>query len=202
MEGAARPTGRMRRHAAWLAVVLGVACGLAGCSRVTYNAMISPAYRPYVYGYGAGRRDLATVIRGNPFDLAQEQFEARLLDKLNSRPTMLQPTHFTATPGPSARPEFKAVFLINAEIRLANRICRNPDAAPPADLGTTIRITAVFCRYRGFLTTVTGEVQGVEQIDDPRFDALLTELVILLFPPTDPTKDDDPRFLRLGALSL
>jgi hypothetical protein len=183
-------------------LVLLAAC--AGQSTI-YNNMISAAYRPYDYGYGAGRRDLTTIIVGNPFDIDQAELETRLVAMLNQSPTFLQPTNFTTTPGPSARPQYRAVLLFNRQTVLPAMACRAPEQVPVADLGETMRLTAVFCRRGGFLSTVTGELRGVTGIDDPRFNRLIRQMVPLLFPPIDPTRDDnnDMRFLitksRLGG---
>jgi hypothetical protein len=183
-------------------LVLLAAC--AGQSTI-YNNMISAAYRPYDYGYGAGRRDLTTIIVGNPFDIDQAELETQLVAMLNQSPTFLQPTNFTTTPGPSARPQYRAVLLFNRQTVLPAMACRAPEQVPVADLGETMRLTAVFCRRGGFLSTVTGELQGVTGIDDPRFNRLIRQMVPLLFPPIDPTRDDndDMRFLitkgRLGG---
>jgi hypothetical protein len=183
-----------------VAVTVGVTA-LAGCAgnSTIYNSMISSAYRPYLYGYGAGRRDLTTIVLGNPFGLDQQQMEERLLAKFNARPTLLQPTHFTTTPGPSARPEFKAVLLFNRATVLPNQVCRAPEQVPVADLGSTMRLTATFCRG-GYLSTVTGELENVTDIDDPRFERLIGQMVPLLFPPIDPTRENNgARFLISGA---
>jgi len=177
------------------------AAALAGCAgqSTIYNSTISSAYRPYLYGYGAGGRDLTTIVQGNPFDLDQPQMEERLLAKFNARPTLLQRTHFTTTPGPSARPEFKAVLMFNRAIVLPNQVCRAPDQVPVADLGSTMRLTATFCRG-GYLSTVTGELENVTDIDDPRLDRLVGQIVPLLFPPIDPTHEKNgARFLITGS---
>ena len=172
--------------------------GCAGDSKI-YNEMISSAYRPYLYGYGAGRRDLTTIIVGNPFDIDQEQLDARLVTMLNESPTFLQPTNFTTTPGPSARREFEAVILLNRAIVLPNQVCRGPDRVPVADLGPTLRVSATFCRG-GYLSTVTGELRDVTGIDDPRLRTLIRRMVPLLFPPIDPTREEqNMRFLITGA---
>ena len=193
---------RSLERTAVLAVVGLLLAACAGQSTI-YNNMISAAYRPYEYGYGAGRRDLTTIIVGNPFDIDQAQLETRLVAMLNESPTFLQPTNFTTTPGPSARPEFKAVILLNRAIVLPNQVCRGPDRVPVAELGETTRLTAVFCRHGGYLSTVTGELEGVTGIDDPRFHRLIRTMVPLLFPPIDPTRDDDdesPFFITKGGL--
>lgn len=189
-----------------MAAVVGLVtlAGCAGQSRI-YNTMISSAYRPYLYGYGAGRRDLTTLILGNPFDIDQAQLDSKVVAMLNESPTFLQPTNFTTTPGPSARPDFKAVILFNRAIVLPNQVCRAPDRVPVADLGATLRLSATFC-HGGYLSTVTGELQDVTGIDDPRLRDLIRKMVPLLFPPIDPTRQDDGgmRFLITGgpALSL
>lgn len=182
-------------------LVLLTAC--AGHSTI-YNNMISPAYRPYEYGYGAGRRDLTTVIVGNPFDIDQAELETRLVAMLNESPTFLQPTNFTTTPGPSARPQYRAVMLFNRQIVLPAQACRAPERVPVAELGATTRLTALFCRRGGYLSTVTGELQDVTGIDDPRFRRMVRQMVPLLFPPIDPTRDDrDMRFwITRGSVGL
>jgi hypothetical protein len=117
---------------------------------------VSGGYRPYVYGYAAGRHDLTTVIVGNPFDIDQAELDRRLVDMLNESPDFLQPTHFTTTPGSSARPQYRAVFLFNRQIVLPGLACRAPEQVPAADLGATTRLVAVFCQ------------QGVSQHGDRR----------------------------------
>jgi hypothetical protein len=171
------------------ACALALLAACAGQSTI-YNNMISAAYRPYDYGYGAGRRDLTTIIVGNPFDIDQAELERRLVAMLNQSPTFLQPTNFTTTPGPSARPQYRAVLLFNRQIVLPAVACRAPEQVPVAELGETTRLTALFCRRGGFLSTVTGELKGVTGIDDPRFNRLTRQMVPLLFPPIDPTEDD------------
>jgi hypothetical protein len=190
------------RIAVVAACTLTLAAACAGQS-IVYNNMISAAYRPYDYGYGAGRRDLTTLIVGNPFDLDQAELETRLVAMLNESPTFLQPTNFTTTPGPSARPQYRAVLLFNRQIVLPSLACRAPEQIPVAELGETTRLTAVFCRHGGFLSTVTGELDGVTGIDDPRFKRLTRQMVPLLFPPIDPTRDDDdeiPFLITKGGL--
>jgi hypothetical protein len=166
---------------------------LAACAgqSTIYNNMLSSAYRPYEYGYGAGRRDLTTIIVGNPFDIDQAELNTRLVAMLNESPTFLQPTHFTTTPGPSARPQYRAVFLFNRQIVLPGLACRAPEQIPAAELGATTRLVAVFCRYGGYLSTVTGELRNVTGIDDPNFRRMIGQMVPLLFPPIDPTQDND-----------
>jgi hypothetical protein len=186
------------------AVVAVCAIALVACAgqSTIYNNMIGPAYRPYLYGYGAGRRDLTTVIVGNPFDIDQGELDTKVVAMLNESPTFVQPTNFTTTPGPSARPEFKAVILFNRAVVLPNQVCRIPEQVPVADLGSTLRLSATFCQYGGYLSTVTGELEGATDIDDPRLRTLTRQMVPLLFPPIDPTEDEhqNPFLITNGGL--
>ena len=48
---------------------------------------------------------------------------------------------------------------------------------------------------------MTGELEGVAGIDDPRFRRLIRQMVPLLFPPVDPTEDDQtPFFITASGL--
>ncbi|MGH6918981.1 MAG: hypothetical protein ACREJ0_14910, partial [Geminicoccaceae bacterium] len=124
----------------------------------------------------------------------------QFVDLLNRHQPMLQPTHFTTTPGPSARPIYRAVFLFNTKGVLPNRLCHEPPDVPTVDLGKTVRVTAAFCRWQGYLSTVTGEVEAAS-IDDPKLASLIGQMMWLLFPPIDPSEDDNKiwRVARAGA---
>jgi hypothetical protein len=177
----------MRRLLSMLVIVASGLMAAAGCGQsMIYNSMTSTAYRPYLYGsgygYDVGLRDLTTIVLGNPFDLDQQQMAERLLAKFNAQATLPQPTRFTTTPGPSARPEFRFVLLFNRAAVLPNAVCRAPDQVPAAELGSTMRLTATFCHYGSYLTTVTGELENLTDIDDPSFDRLIGQMVPLLFP--------------------
>ena len=58
----------------------------------------------------------------------------------------------------------------------------------------------MFCQHGGYLSAVTGELQGVTGIDDPRLRQLIIgQMVPLLFPPIDPTEDDNDMLFLIGA---
>jgi hypothetical protein len=111
---------------------------------------------------------------------------------------MLQPTNFTLTPGPSARPLYRAVYLLNYAHAISDHICREPFRVPPVDLGATIRETAAYCQRQSYLSTVTGEVEA-DRIDDPKLDILIAHINLLLFPPIDPNKDRGKRWMFASA---
>ena len=173
-------------------VGLGLLC--AGCADATrvYNVEQRPSYDVTEYGYAAGRRDLATIVRGDPFGMGEERFEDALVEALERHPPRPQPTNFTTEPGPSARPYYHAVFLFDAPPATGwTGLCQTPPQVPEVDTDGVVRLTAAFCRGQGVLTKATGEVAGVTGVDDPRFDALLGQVVIALVPVTDQDQDDD-----------
>jgi hypothetical protein len=173
---------------------------LVGCAEQTlvYNTQISPSYRPTEYGYGAGRRDFTTVVVGDPFGGAEQQFQEQFVALLNRHQPILQPTNFTLTPGPDARPIYRAVFFLDRAHAIPDRLCRDPASLPEVDLGSKVRVTAAFCRREAYLSTVTGEVEA-DSLDDPKFDSLIGQMILLLFPPVDPSRDSHPRWLIVDA---
>lgn len=187
----------MRRFRSALIIGAGLVLLLSSCANQTriYRNTVTTNYRPAEYGYGAGRRDLMTVVRGDPFGLGEQQFEAAMIEVLARHPPRPQPTNFTTTPGPSARLAYRAVFLFDAPPALLDRhLCRLPLDVPRVETGEAVRITAAFCRNQGLLTAVTGDVRGgVVGIDDPKFDALINLAIAGLFPNKDPDRDNDDR---------
>ena len=166
--------------------------GACAGAPLIYNELVTSSYNPTEYGYGAGRRDLATEIRGDPFEIGQERFEAAVLAALARHPPRPQPTNFTTDPGPSARPQYRALFLFDAPRGVPRlSLCRRPVPVPQVETGDAVRVTAAFCREQGVLSAATGEVDGLEGVDDPAFDALISQVVFALFPPFDPNDDDD-----------
>ena len=95
--------------------LLAAAC--AGQSTI-YNNMLSGGYRPYVFGYAAGRRDLTTVIVGDPFEIDQAELEPadRHVEREPELPAA-DPLHHH--PGPSARPEFQGRASVEPAVRAA-----------------------------------------------------------------------------------
>ena len=190
----------MRRLRSALIIGLGLVLLLSSCANQTriYRNTVTTNYRPAEYGYGAGRRDLLTVIRGDPFGLGQQRFEAAMIEVLARHPPRPQPTNFTTTPGPSARLAYRAVFLFDAPPAvLDRRLCRQPvEDLPQVEIGEALRITAAFCRNQGLLTAVAGDIPGgLTGIDDPKFDDLIELVIARLFPNVNPDTDDDRRRL-------
>ncbi len=174
-----------------------LAC-LTGCvgAPSTYGEFVQSTYNTTEFGYGAARRDLWTQFRGDPFDLGDETFQARMIEILAHHPPKPQPTNFTADPGDSADTDYRVVFLFDPPTKLlSTRLCRLPLREPSGEAGTRpLRVAAAFCRNEGVLTSVRGELDFVESINDPAFDALIGQVVDDLFPNINPNQDDDDGF--------
>lgn len=185
--------------AGWLST-----CLLAGActdSTVLYNNFVYNRYHPTEFGVAAGRKDFRTVIHGDPFGLGEADFAAATIGVLNRHQPFLQPTRFTTDPGEDASPDHRMVLVFDQPGMPIYQLCREPLPTPPTGLegDLTLHVSAAFCLHQAELTVVQGKVDGVTGIDDPKFDRLLGQIVLALFPPIDPNDDDRPIFL-LGHL--
>jgi hypothetical protein len=197
----------MRRVRASMVAVLVGALLIAGCAGqpVLYNHFINSGYSPTEFGVGAGRKDLRTVLSGDPFGVGDAEFAAATIALLNRHQPFLQPTHFTTTPGENASPRHRMVLFFDQPRIPVFQLCRARLPAPPARPAEpvpepTLHVAAAFCLRGGELTAVQGKIDGVEDPNDPKFDRLLGQIVLALFPPVDPNDDDEP-WLMAGRLA-
>ncbi|MEZ5930356.1 MAG: hypothetical protein R3F54_00070 [Alphaproteobacteria bacterium] len=172
---------------------------LGGCvgSPRTYGAIVNSAYSPTEFGFGAARRDLWTQMRGDPFGLGKEAFQAGVIDILAHHPPKPQPATFTTDPGESADTDYRVVFLFDPPVNFTTgELCRLPLELPAGEGGTKpFNAAAAFCRNEGTLTAVRGSLDLAAGLDDPAFDALIGQMVDELFPNFNPNQDDDECFL-------
>jgi hypothetical protein len=178
----------------WI-VMVGVLM-LAGCAGQPrlYSNYVATTYNPTEFGVGAGRKDLRVEVRGDPFAMGEAAFAeatVEILQRFQPRP---QPTHFTLEPGDNSNPAYRMQLLFDAP-RAVNAIggCRNPPVAE-TDPGT-VQVSAMFCRNQGTLTQVSGRLDEVTSVDDPRFADLMHQIVIDLFPVRDPQRDREQPIL-------
>jgi hypothetical protein len=180
----------------WALSGLALVGGCAG-SPVISNQAVYTRYSPVEFGVVAGRKDLRTVVHGDPFGMGEERFAEAAVAALNRYEPPPQPTNFTLEPGESANPSYRVVLMFDAPDISIIRLCQEPlpSAPPGAADDDALHVSAAFCLRQGELTAVKGRVAGVETVDDPGFHSLLGQIVIALFPRSDPTQDDDKMLL-------
>jgi hypothetical protein len=176
-----------------------VVTGCAG-STFLYNHRVENSYSPVEFGVAAGRKDLRTVIYGDPFAMGQEGFAEAAVAVLNRHEPWPQPTNFALEPGESANRAYRVVLVFDAPGVSTIRLCHEPPPGVPQEAETdgTLHVAAAFCLNRGELTAVKGKVADVEGVDDPKFDRLLGQIVMALFPSFDPNRNDDEEILLIG----
>jgi hypothetical protein len=182
----------MRHAITRRALALALPALLAGCGEAPqiYNQEVTVAYSPTEYGQAAGGGELPTVVRGDPFGIGAGRFAEAVVAALARHPPRPQPTTFTLEPGPDARTAYRAVLLFDAPpAAVQSELCARPPAVPVVDPGSRVRVLAAFCRDGRLLTRVTGEIRRADGPDDARFDALLSQVVLALFPLAEPTRD-------------
>ncbi len=169
---------------AWLA-----ACGPGAVTTtyVNYDTVYSPSW----FNYAAGGRDLRVVIRGNPTQAPQEEFDRAVIAAMQDKNWGAR-TNFTTQPSESAREHYRVVLLFGGE-RFAGgyTLCADPDGVDLSRNGSGLRLQAAFCIEEKPLTELQVAVNDVTSPSDPRLRRMVAAAVIELFPLTDFTRDDD-----------
>ncbi len=142
--------------------------------------------------YQAGR-DTKVVIHGNPFAMNTEVFNKAVTDNMQGA-NFGQRTNFTTTPGKSAEPNIWVVMAFNANIGIYEICNYKPIKTRPASI--QLRLSAAWCFDGRQDSLVEATVGQVEDINDPRFRALIQQVVLNLFPRNKFRDDSDDRDRR------
>lgn len=198
---------RAAKRSARAVVAAGLAAGLAACGPGISRVMPGPTtsiYSPTEFSYAAGGRDLRTVVMGNPFGGDPASFAQRVTALMQGKHFGPR-THFTPTPGDTARSDYRVLMVFNpGEAIPATGLCSRPAIAtrPPSPPGTPqpIELQAAFCRGNTLASAATGYVDGVTGPQDGSFVSLVGGTTLALFPPDDPNRSGDDRLCgALGA---
>jgi len=156
---------------------IGAACvGLMSCAGPsTYSASDPVVQIDGFYDDGASDRDLKLVVFGDPFPGPQDQFARTVEADLRDAPVGKSPTRLLLSPGPSAKPIYRLVYVFSpSPDMIGNAICEHqlkPEANtdfPPAASGAPVPggevfATAAFCvEYRA-----VSEISGQTPADGP-----------------------------------
>ncbi len=175
---------------AWLA-----ACGPGAVTTTHFDH--DTVYWPGYFHHAAVGRDLRVVIRGNPTEAPQEEFESAVIAAMQ-RGNRGAITNFTTRPSESARDYYRVVMLFGGDRFAGGRaLCGDTDNVDLAPAGDGVRLQAAFCIEEKPLTELQVAVNDVTSPADPRLRRMVSQAVIELFPPIDDTRDNDRRRLFL-----
>lgn len=175
----------MCRHS-WLpAIALGALLTACANQGMTYDAS-DPIIQidPYYYD-GVSGRDLTLIVKGNPFNIPNDNFarliEADLKDNSIAQRGEANPL---LTPGPSAKPLYRLVYVFGpGQGVYGDYIC---SATAPAQVtpGAAGKVTAMaaFCIGNRALSYITGEAT-VDGPGDVRFYDLTRQMEDAVFRP-------------------
>lgn len=170
---------------------------LTACEYTAYRSYVEPTYRPTVFNYAAGGRDLEVQTVGNPYaerGFGNQDFPEFIVASMQGR-NLGQPTNFTTTPGETARAEYKVVIAFNpVEPATYRSLCDGEVQSGPTE--EKVRVKAAFCqggRSTGqrVLTGVRAEVIAGAEPNSPAFQSMMGGITRNLFPLWDADFDDD-----------
>lgn len=191
------------RFALRIIVLLLAAGALLACDYNHRRSYVEPTYRPGVFNYAAGGRDLTVETIGNPFvgrGVGDQDFPDVITASMQGR-NLGQATNFTATPGVTARPQYKVVIAFNPiEPATYRALCEGEVRSGPTE--ESIRVKAAFCqggRSSGqrVLTGVRANVIAEAGPDSEAFRKMMAGITRDLFPLWDNDFDDDCRGMLL-----
>ena len=134
--------------------------------------------------YIAGGRDLETAVFGNPFGGADAAFGRQVATTFNERNSR-QPTNFTTTPGPTARPSYGLIVLFNPQTTVVSvRLCRAPETVALAPAERPLVLQLALCNGDFSLASLRGRLADAAGPDDPRFEEFLEQALSLLLQPS------------------
>jgi len=162
-------------------VVVGL---LAACSgpRVAPNTGRTTFLEGF-YQYGAGGRDLALEVRGNPFAPADKPALDALVESAADQSGILRPpTRPRLQPGDSAKPNYKLVVQFSrGGLLLAQDLCDGrPDAAGNHD--SEVTVVMAFCVSGRAVSDATGWISPTS-LNDPDLPLLIKRMELELFRP-------------------
>lgn len=153
-------------------------------SVVTYN-QLGPSYARSFVVTGAQTGEFYVQIFGQPFP--QPMSDLQIAQHI-TMPQWLGPTTATTQPGERVNRNFRALLVFNPDFRgpLTDSACRNPERIQTVAPRTgRIRVAAGFCigdRMGSYLVADQEHIPGPQ---DPRFPALLSQVMLLLLPDRD-----------------
>ncbi len=180
-------------------VLLLATATLAACDYNHRRSYVEPTYRPSLFNYAAGGRDLEVQTVGNPYTergLGDQEFPEFIVASMQGH-NLGQPTNFTTVPGGTARDQYKVVIVFNpVEPATYRSLCEGEALSGPTE--EKVRVKAAFCqggRSSGerVLTGVRADVVAEAGPNSDAFQRMMAGVTRDLFPLWDNDFDDDCR---------
>ena len=118
----------------------------------------------------------------NPFGISQTALEQVVVGSIQNKITFMQ-TNFTTTPGPSARLQYRVVFMFDPPVNISGAALCDPASPlpqPTAQPGATV-VLGAYCLHDRRVTEARGTTATAGP-GDPRFEALFTQLIRTVLP--------------------
>jgi len=167
-------------------VLVGATSACAGIP-TTYNQSASGAGAQSFISYGATDRDLKVDVFGNPFPQRADEVAEAVASQMQAA-AVGPGTHFTTRPGASAREGYRVVVAF-AGSGGAGNLCAMSAMPSDSPRASNVVVTAALCDKDMVVTSTDGRVDGVAQVNDPHFAALMKQVAVELFPAPANWKD-------------
>ena len=189
--------------------------GGSGGPAISYSS-IEPIYSYHEVSYAADGRDLEVVVMGNPFagtGIGDDALGDAVVGAMQGQPGWMV-TNFTTTPGETARPLYRVVWIIGVDAGTSlYRLCgptsginiagyniggytpSDAERAAPPKPGN--KMFAALCRRERMMSYLGATIGDITSPDDPRFRALIRTATRQLLPHRDPSQQGQNRDLDI-----
>ena len=173
----------------WAGAVTGLAL-VSACGAELSQSFVHRSGVPSAFSYGAGGRDILTVILGNPFAMPKAETDEAVIDSIqgmNSGPA----THFTTRQSENARAPYRIVILFDPPKTLVWRdLCGEAAALASEARDGRLHASIAFCVNESLYAHVDSSIPSTGSPDDPAFRKMMGRAAYLLIPPWDPMRHD------------
>jgi hypothetical protein len=169
-------------------VLLTLATLLAGCGPQIDYQWRTTSYTFSDVSLAADRRDLRIDVLGTPPTMDPTAFASGVAAAM-PRGIGVSP-QFTATPGPSADPHYRVVWVMPPSGNQYNgAACTAPPGSYPNPTPSGGGMYALFCRDTSALSGAYARLDAPPSLDDPKFRALIRDMTLsILAKGTGPNK--------------
>lgn len=199
MKNQCRSARSLRFKLVVAAVLLG---GLTACTNQTVLRPVQlDNYDPQDLFYLAGKGPVKTQVIGNPFDEAKPQVDSVTTSAMTGA-TFRPKLAFDTEVPPDQNSPYHVVMLLDAPANARpEKLCANPeDASRPGSSQPSrddLRVVAVYCVNDRRLSSIAGKTLRPASSSDPRFQKLIQEATLNLFPIENPDRRDGERLRRI-----